>query len=178
MRFIAILSIAHVVMAGFVTALVYQVGSLIAPHVADRVAVVLCLVAALVAAFLDANAIRTDSFAPGLQRQTSKELGHRENMPTWVAPMIWGLDTGLMWSTFRVSATTWVLLAAALLNVAPQWSGLVFGIAFVVPLSVAVLIGRGSLSQLSRSGPRRLAQLAAIGVAIVPAVAVAATSVF
>ncbi|GAB3938979.1 hypothetical protein GCM10027614_20180 [Micromonospora vulcania] len=90
--------------------------------------------------------------------------------------MIWGLDTGLMWSTFRVSATTWVLLMAALLNVAPQWSGLVFGGAFTVPLVVAILAGHGSVSDLGRPGPRRLVQSAAVGTALLPTIVVIATS--
>ena len=168
--FLAVLTTAHIAMAGFVTALLYQIGILFAGHIDDRSAVAVCVVAALVAAGFDVRALRIGSYAPGLRRQTSKELGQRDSLPRWVAPMIWGLDTGLMWSTFRVSSTTWVLLAAALLNVAPQWSGLVFGTAFAGPLTVAVVAGRSDLSTLSRPGPRRLAQSAAIATALLPAI--------
>ncbi|MFF0316793.1 hypothetical protein ACFYPH_19465 [Micromonospora sp. NPDC005252] len=177
LRFVAVLSVAHIAMAGFVTASLYQVGTLFAGRLDAQLTVGLCLVAALVAAAFDVHAIRTDSYAPGLRRQTSKELGHRENIPWWVPPMIWGLDTGLMWSTFRVSATTWVLLVAALLNVAPQWSGLVFGGAFTGPLVVAILAGHGSVSDLGRPGPRRLVQSTAVATALLPAMVVVVSSV-
>ncbi|WP_212993673.1 hypothetical protein [Actinoplanes auranticolor] len=156
-------------MAGFVIGLLYQVGTFFAPHTDDRIALAVVIAAALIAVVFDVRAIKTDSFAPGLHRQTSKELAHRANIPEWVAPMMWGLDTGLMWTTFRVSATTWVLMAAALLNVAPQWSGLIFGTAFAAPLAVAVLVGRGNVSELGRPGPRRAVQMATVAAALLPA---------
>ncbi|GAB3938983.1 hypothetical protein GCM10027614_20190 [Micromonospora vulcania] len=65
LRFVAVLSVAHIAMAGFVTASLYQVGTLFAGRLDARVAVGLCLVAALVAASFDVHAIRTDSYAPG-----------------------------------------------------------------------------------------------------------------
>ncbi|GGQ60219.1 hypothetical protein [Couchioplanes azureus] len=173
--FLAVLAAAHIAMAGFVAALLHQVGTVPAAHIDDGVAVAACLVAAVAGAAFDVHALTSGAYAPGLRRQTSKELGQRAGLPWWVAPLIWGLDTGLMWSTFRVSSTTWVLLAAVALHVAPPWSGLVAGTAFAVPLAVAVLAGRGDLSELGRPGPRRLAQLAAVVTALSPTALITAT---
>jgi hypothetical protein len=177
LQFLFILSIAHVAMAGFVIGLLHELGALLSPHIDHQVALAVGVTAALVAVVFDVRAIRTDSFAPGLQRQTSKELAHRANLPRWVAPLMWGLDTGTMWTTFRVSAATWVLMIAALLNLAPQWSGLVFGAAFVVPLSVAVLAVGGNVTELGKPGPRRLVQMATAATALLPAVVIAITLV-
>ncbi|MBO3741482.1 hypothetical protein [Actinoplanes flavus] len=167
------LSVAHVAMAGLVVGLLYQIGSVVSSYIDDRVAVAVCVGLAAVGAVFDIRAIRNDSYAPGLRRQTSKALAQRDDLPQWVAPMIWGLDTGTMWTTFRVSASTWVVMIAALLHVAPQWSGLVFGAAFTIPLSLAVIAGRGDVTELGGPGSRRVVQAMTVTVALLPAAVLA-----
>ncbi len=177
LQFLLVLSVSHIAMAGFVIALLYQVGTLFGPYIDDQVAMAVLIIAAGASVVFDVRAIRTDSFAPGLHRQTSKRLAYRADLPRWIAPMIWGLDTGLMWTTFRVSATTWVVMVAALLNIAPQWSGLVFGAAFAAPLAVAVLVVRGNVTELGRPGPRRAVQTATAVTGLLPAALLAVTLV-
>lgn len=84
-----------------------------------------------------------------------------------MTPLFWGLDTGLIWSTFRVSCTSWVLLLAALLNVAPQWSGLVYGVSFGLPLLAAV--SRGDPDTFAAPGGRKLQLAQAAGVVLLAA---------
>jgi hypothetical protein len=128
-------------MAAFMLATVYQLGTVTAGHLPRTAAATVCGIAALVTIAVDVRAVHRRSYSVGLQRQTAKVLAHDPNRPWWVTALFWGLDTGLIWSTFRVSATSWVMLLAALLNIAPQWSGLVYGAFFGIPLLLAVNIG-------------------------------------
>ena len=76
-------------------------------------------------------------YSIGWSRQTPRravyQLGDR------AGALIWGLDTGLVVTTFRISAATWAALGLALLNVAPAWTGVAYGLGFVLPLAVSVL---------------------------------------
>jgi hypothetical protein len=110
-------------------------------------------------------------YSVGWSRQTPRravyQLGDR------LGALVWGLDTGLAVTTFRMSAATWAALGLALLNVAPAWAGVAYGLGFVVPLAVSVLRPRGRTeteddpSWLPRilSGYRRAVQWA--GVALI-----------
>jgi hypothetical protein len=77
------------------------------------------------------------SFSFGLSRQTPTELGHTSG-EWWVTPLLCGLDTGMIWTTCRVSSCSWVLLLLAVLGIAPAWARLVYGLAFSIPLLVMV----------------------------------------
>jgi hypothetical protein len=160
LRFPVVLAAAHIAMAGVVVALVYQVGTVSAGYLPRRVALAICLAAAVVAVVVDMRAVRANTYTVGLRRQTAKVLAHDPDRQWWVTPLFWGLDTGLIWSTFRVSCASWVLLLAAFLNVAPQWSGLMYGAFFGVPLLVAVCVGDPDRFARPGGWPLRLVQVA------------------
>lgn len=142
LRFIATLALAHIAAAGFMVAVLYQAGTVTSAHLPSHVRVAVCAAAAAVGIVLDARAIRRGTFTVGLRRQTTKRLSDgTETAPGWVTPCCGGLDTGLVWTTFRMSCASWVLLFSSLLTVAPQWSGLVYGTCFGVPLVIATLTG-------------------------------------
>jgi hypothetical protein len=60
------------------------------------------LAAALAGVLLDLRAICAGSFSLGLSRQTPKAFAHTSG-EWWVTPLLWGLDTGMIWTTYRVS---------------------------------------------------------------------------
>ncbi len=156
----AVLASAHIAMAALVVAVVYQVGTVVSSYVARPLAVAICALAAVVAICVDVRAVVRNTYTVGLKRQTAKVLGHDPDRPWWVTPLLWGLDTGLIWSTFRVSCTSWVLLLSAFLNVAPQWSGFAYGAFFGVPLMVAVMLPEPETYARPDGWPLRGVQLA------------------
>jgi hypothetical protein len=95
------------------------------------------LAAALAGVLLDLRAICTGSFSLGLSRQTPKAFAHTSG-EWWVTPLLWGLDTGMIWTTYRVSCCSWLLLLLAVLGIALASAGLVYGLAFSIPLLVMV----------------------------------------
>lgn len=89
---------------------------------------------------VDVLAIRKNRYCPlGLRRQTPKALMRRHS-PATVA-MIWGFDTGLAVTTFRVAAITWGALLMAALGLSPWWVGLGYGVGFVLPFVILLLTG-------------------------------------
>ena len=87
---------------------------------------------------VDVLAIRKNRYCPlGLRRQTPKAL-MRRHAPATVA-IIWGFDTGLAVTTFRVAAITWGALLMAVLGLSPWWVGLGYGVGFVLPFVILLL---------------------------------------
>lgn len=70
----------------------------------------------------------------GVRRQTPQRLLYSHPFMTVAA--IWGFDTGLAITTFRVAAITWAALALTLFGFASWWSGVAYGVAFALPLSI------------------------------------------
>lgn len=104
-----------------------------------RVWIALPLCAAL--AVLDVAAVRARSLCKiTMRRQTPKNLIYRYG--DRVGPLIWGLDTGLAVTTFRVAGATWAVLGLSLLNLVPWWLGLVYAMGFCVPVATATLVPR------------------------------------
>lgn len=90
-------------------------------------------------ALVDLLAIRKDRYCPlGWRRQTPKPLIRRYAITT--VAMIWGFDTGLAVTTFRVAAITWGALAMASLGLSSWWIGFGYGLGFVVPLLILILM--------------------------------------
>lgn len=95
---------------------------------------------ALVAALADSG--RFGVAAPSWRRQTPRSA--------WAAfgpvraALIWGLDAGLAFTTYRITSLTWVAMVAVVLHLAPWWSGAAYGLAFVLPTMVDVLLPAGS----------------------------------
>jgi hypothetical protein len=167
-HFVAVLALGHVLAAGAVVAMVQLVGTLTFAHIPFEARVWACAVAALGGVAIDVRAFVRRTFSLCVARQTPKRLSHDPNGRWWLTPLLWGVDTGTMMSTYRVSFSSWVVLLSALLVVAPAWAGLLVGACFALPLIVNMFLG--DPARLGRQGSRariwkpRLAQLAAIGI--------------
>jgi hypothetical protein len=98
--------------------------------------------AALSAALLlDAYSLRRKTWCPvTLRRQTPKVILHQHGAQR--AATAWGLDAGLVFTTYRVSSISWALLALALFGVTPWWAGLGYAAGFLVPLLLGSSLGR------------------------------------
>jgi hypothetical protein len=55
------------------------------------------------------------------------------------ASLLWGLDAGLAFTTYRVTSLTWAGFAVTFLHLAPWWSGVAYGAAFVIPTVADIL---------------------------------------
>lgn len=173
LRFLAILATAHIGTAGLVVATLHQVGQILVSGSSLTVALRICVVFAITAVAIDIHAMLKGDFSVGLRRQTPKSLIHNASFPNWVSPFFWGADTGMIWSTFRVSSASWILLIAATLNIAPPWAGVVYGLGFAGPL-LAAIVRRPGRSSMPRAtmGTRVLRNSQLAGVIIVGALPV------
>jgi hypothetical protein len=166
-RFVGVLVLGHVFTAGVVVAMVQLIGTLTFAHISLDVRVWACAVAAVGGVSIDTRAFVRRRFSVCVARQTPKKLMHDPDRPWWLTPLLWGVDTGTMMSTYRVSFSSWILLLSALLAVAPAWSGFLFGASFGIPLIVNMFLG--DPARFGREGDRariwkpRLAQIAGIG---------------
>ena len=166
--FIVWLAVAHVAAA----TLVVFVLSLLAPQIAGALPHKLILAAlvtgCLVGIVADSRAVKNRWFSLGLRRQTPKVL-LRLGEHAWITPLVWGFDSGLVWTTFRVSFCSWILLLLALAGVAPAWAGTIYGLAFGIPLLGSVLLSRRHLPVLGFASPipAQLFGIASMGVLVV-----------
>jgi hypothetical protein len=86
-------------------------------------------------AVFDVVAIRIASYCPiSIRRQTPK-VAMRRYSPI-ITAAIWGFDTGLAVTTFRVAAASWGVFVLVFLGLCSWKVGLAYGLAFVVPLLV------------------------------------------
>lgn len=100
-------------------------------------------------ALVDLRAMQASTYCPiGWRRQTPRGLlrGHH---PVLVATL-WGIDTGLVVTTFRVAAVSWGALMLAGLNLSPTWIGVAYALGFLVPFIVLTL--RTRLGRAARAG--------------------------
>jgi hypothetical protein len=98
-------------------------------------------------AFVDLIAIRKRSYCPlSWRRQTPQSLRFRYGATATV--MLWGFDTGLAVTTFRVAALTWAALLLAFLGLAPWQIGFAYALAFVIPV-IVILNGQPAASRSS-----------------------------
>jgi hypothetical protein len=81
----------------------------------------------------DLRSISRSTYCPiGRRRQTPRALLRRYHM--LAVATLWGLDTGLVVTTFRVAAVSWGALYLAALGLSPRWTGLAYGAGFAAPL--------------------------------------------
>lgn len=98
-------------------------------------------------AVIDLITIRQRSYCLlSWRRQTPQSLRFRYGVTTTVA--IWGFDTGLAVTTFRVTALTWAALLLTVLRLTSWQIGFAYAFAFVIPL-IAILNGRSAASHSS-----------------------------
>jgi hypothetical protein len=130
-RFVAAFTVSSVVVFGLAGA-VGLTAARVLPPTAREAAACVVLAAALL---LDAHSLRRKTWCPvTVRRQTPKSILHRYGAPR--AAMAWGLDTGLVFTTYRMSSISWALLALALAGVTPWWAGLGYAAGFLVPLTL------------------------------------------
>jgi hypothetical protein len=90
---------------------------------------------------LDAVSLRRKTMCPlTARRQTPKVVYYRDGGGR--AALVWGLDAGLVFTTFRMSAISWALLLLGVLGSAPWWTGLGYAAGFVVPLLLGCTFSR------------------------------------
>lgn len=88
---------------------------------------------------LDVASLRARSLCKiTARRQTPKNLIYHYGPRR--GALIWGVDTGLIVTTFRVSAATWAMAVLVFLNLAPWWVGLSYGAGFCIPLAAVILL--------------------------------------
>ncbi|MGI5286148.1 hypothetical protein ACQEVF_22810 [Nonomuraea polychroma] len=75
---------------------------------------------------------------PMWRRQTPRDHFYRFG-PVRGA-LLWGLDTGLVVTTFRVTSLSWAALGVTLLGLVPWWAGLAYALGFTVPSFAMVAI--------------------------------------
>lgn len=97
---------------------------------------------ALVAAALLAVLALVDTGAFGLhtpmwRRQTPRN--HFVRFGPSTGALLWGLDTGLVVTTFRVTSLSWAALALTAFGFMPWWTGLLYAIGFTLPAAALVL---------------------------------------
>src|SRR5262245_7630236 len=128
-----------------------------------------------VALAMGGYSLRRKTWCPvTLRRQTPKDILYRLGPRS--AALAWGLDTGLVFTTYRMSSISWALLALGLLGVAPWWLGAGYAAGFLIPLSLGLVVYRvpadsargselGHLLQ-ARTGVARQASVTALVIAM------------
>lgn len=114
-QYVVILAAAHVAAAAASVFLLSQLGGVVNVHLSKPSLLLIVASVAIIGAGMDAQAIRKRAFSVGLHRQTAKALAHLST-EWWVIPLLWGADTGLIWTTFRVSFCSWLLLLLTVLG--------------------------------------------------------------
>lgn len=134
---------AHVSTAGLAVTMLYLVGTLTLTGIPADVRLLICALAALGGVLVDIRAIALNRCTVSPRRQTAKRLAQSSigTRHWWMTPLMWGIDTGLILTTYRVSFGTWVVLLGALLAVAPPWIGFVYGASFGLTLLASMFLG-------------------------------------
>jgi hypothetical protein len=93
----------------------------------------------LILALVDVSSLHARSYCLiGARRQARQSLILTYSVP--VVAAVWGFDTGLAVTTYRVSAMTWAAFALALLGFAPWWIGIAYGVALATPMLLLMFI--------------------------------------
>lgn len=118
-----------------------------------RLAVVCAVLGAALA--LDWYSLRRKTWCPvTARRQTPKSIQYQHGIRR--ATVAWGLDTGLIFTTYRMSSIPWGLLTLGLLGITPWWAGLAYAAGFLIPLLAgcslsALRAGDDATTALSRA---------------------------
>jgi len=116
-------------------------------------------VSLLILALVDLRSLRARTYCLiGARRQARQSLIRTYSVA--VVAAVWGFDTGLAVTTYRVSALTWAAFALALLGFAPWWTGVVYGLALAVPMLVLLFITTSAERLQRELGRRPLIQTA------------------
>lgn len=88
---------------------------------------------------------------PSWGRQTPKS--YLDRYRTEVAAVLWGLDAGLVVTTFRITSLSWGALVLAILGLVPWWAGVAYALGFALPLVVATLVVPRRTDPTGRTDP-------------------------
>jgi hypothetical protein len=147
MRIAATFAVAFVAGAIAIFAIVDAAGvALGIPNLPFRWRVGLAGAGLLPLAAVDLRAMAKSTYCPiGCRRQTSRILLRRH--PLAVVASVWGFDTGLLVTTFRVAAISWGALLLTALGLSPWWAGVGYGFGFTMPFLIFLFrprLGRSS----------------------------------
>ncbi|MCW2878492.1 MAG: hypothetical protein JWQ95_2592 [Sphaerisporangium sp.] len=73
---------------------------------------------------------------PMWRRQTPQQ--HFGRLGPARGALVWGLDTGLVMTTFRVTSLSWAALGVTLFGLVPWWAGVAYAMGFTIPGIVMV----------------------------------------
>jgi hypothetical protein len=149
----ALLALGFTVSAVALYAALWQLGEwLIGP--ARSSPPVILLAAAVLGLLLAVDARRARRpgvLGPSWRRQTPKEVAYDHGSAR--AALLWGLDAGLVVTTYRVTSLSWAALTVAFLGLVPWWSGLAYALGFAVPMLVAILVVPRRADPTGRTDP-------------------------
>lgn len=133
MRLMGLFATAFTVSSVTVFGIANSIGQLVARIVPADGRIAMALVVLMVSIAIDGYTIARKTWCPATpRRQTPKMIYYRHGARR--AAVAWGLDTGLLLTTYRVSSMSWALLLFGLMGVTPWWIGLAYAAGFVVPL--------------------------------------------
>lgn len=117
------------------------------PELPWRLRAAIAAAGLLFLAVMDCVAIARSSYCPvSWRRQTPRSLLRRYD--TRVVALVWGFDTGLLVTTFRVAAVSWGALVLTALGLSHGWTGIGYGLGFAIPF--LFLLFRPQLGRASR----------------------------
>ena len=143
--------------------------------VASSTRVAIALPILLIAIVLDSYSLRYKRMCPlTARRQTPKMVYNAHGSGR--AALVWGLDAGLVFTTYRMSSISWALLLLGVLGVAPWWTGLAYALGFVATLWIGCtfgghLTGDGTALAIALSERRSVPRVACLGVLAISVVA-------
>jgi hypothetical protein len=162
LRFVLWLVVSFLVAATLTVVLITSVSPLISRSVSQFWLLAILGVASVAGVVVDIRAVRMRWLSFGLSRQTPKRLIYLGEH-AWITPFVWGFDAGLIWTTYRVSFCSWLLLVMAALGFAPAWAGIVYGLSFAAPFLGGMLLARTRLVLPKAMSSPVPAQLIGIG---------------
>lgn len=166
LSFVGKLGLAYVISAGLTLLVLSQLAPAITWIVPRADLIDAMLVIAVLGVVVDARAIIRKGWSFGLPRQTPKGLT-RLGEHAWVTPYVWGFDTGLVFTTYRVSFVTWLVCIYAVAGMAPAWLGVIYGAAFALPLVAITLDSRSRFRRPSQGiAPWSARPVQLVGVAL------------
>ena len=97
--------------------------------------------AVLLLVVAEVRTIRRDQmFSFGFSRQAVRHVYFTRG--PGIGALLWGLDTGLVVTTYRVSIASWAAVVLTILHLVPIWVGIIYAAAFSVPLVSLIALPR------------------------------------
>ncbi|MDQ3151408.1 MAG: hypothetical protein M3R63_06735 [Actinomycetota bacterium] len=97
--------------------------------------------AVLLLVVAEARSIRQNRmFSFGFSRQAVRHVYVTRG--AGIGALLWGLDTGLIVTTYRVSIASWAAVVLTALHLVPSWVGVIYAVAFSVPLIALIALPR------------------------------------